>query len=114
MSKRYKIPPVNFQDFKAKRKEEGAIPVVMPDGDGERTFYVLPPDLLGDDQIKDFFRLEGEDPVAQARMMMEDYDDFVELGGSAMLLLTIIQETTAAIDAAQGADSGEDAASSPS
>jgi hypothetical protein len=47
-------------------------------------------------------------------MMMDDYDDFVELGGSAMLLLTIIQETTKAIDAAQGADSGEDGASSPS
>lgn len=110
MSKRYKIPPVNFQDFKDKREEEGAIPIVI----GDRTFIVRPPEQLADDDLKRFFELEDQDPVAQARMMMDNYDDFVALGGSAMLLMSIIQEVTNTQSAEQGASPGESEASSTS
>lgn len=110
MSQRYKIPPVNFQDFKAKRSEEGAIPIDM----GERIFYVLPPDLIEDKNIRRFFELEGQDPVAQAQIMMTDYDDFVAAGGSAMLLLSIIDDVQKKQSAEQGASPGESEASSTS
>lgn len=112
MSQRYKLPPVNLNDYKAKKAEEGAVRIKV----GTRTFVVLPPELMSDDTYTEFIRLEGqhESIVDQARILMGDeYDEFVAAGGSAILLLTVIAEAGTERRNGQGADTGESGASSP-
>lgn len=110
MSKRYKIPPINLTDYKAKKAEEGAVPIVV----GDRTFYVRPSELMSDAEYEAYNAVKGEDIVAQARLMMVDYDDFVAAGGSAILLLSIVKDHMEAQAAAQGVEPGESEASSTS
>ena len=113
MSQRYKLPPVNLTDFKAKKAEEGAVRIKA----GTKTFVVLPPEMMSDDVYSEFIKLEQnpEQIVDQARMLMgADYDEFVAAGGSAILLLSIIGETAKTRRQDQGVDTGESGASSPS
>jgi hypothetical protein len=111
MSKRYKMPPVDFQDFLDKEEVEGAIPFTL----GGREFVLKPPTLLPDDRAREFLQLEGVDAEAQARILMgDDYDEFVAKGGNALALMKFISQQLAAQEAAQGADSGESEASSTS
>jgi hypothetical protein len=113
VSQRYKNPPVNLTDFKAKKAEEGAVRIKA----GTKTFLVMPPELMGDDQYLEFIKLEGtpESIVDQAHMLMGDrYDEFVEAGGSAILLLSIIAEAGEVRAETQGVDPGGSGASSRS
>jgi hypothetical protein len=116
MSQRYKMPPVNLTDFKAKKAEEGAVRIEA----GTKTFVILPPEMMSDDVYSEFIKLEQspEQIVDQARMLMgDDYDEFVDAGGSAILLLSIIGEAAkerGKAASAQGADPGESGASSSS
>lgn len=110
MSQRYRIPPVNLADFKAAKAEEGSIPIVA---DG-RTFYVRPILTMSDEDYLAFRKVKGADIVAQARLMMDDYDAFVAAGGSAALLLAIVKEHADQITSVQGLDPGESGASTTS
>lgn len=114
MSQRYKPPPFNLTDYKAKKADEGAVRITA----GDREFVVLPPELMDDDTYTKFVKLEGsvETVVEQARMLMGDdeYAAFVEAGGSAMLLLSMIAESSSQWSDAQGASPGESVASSTS
>lgn len=108
MSKRYKHPPVNLQDFKDKLYKEGAIPVVA----GEQTFYIRPPELLTDEEYRAFNA--SEDEIEQAALLVDDYEAFTQAGGSALLVGLLIDEASEALKKEQGADLGEDGASSDS
>lgn len=99
MSKRHKHPPVNLADFKAKKAEEGQIPVIA----GDRTFYIKSPLTLSDDDFRTL--TSGDDPIASARLLVDDYDGFVAAGGSAALVGAIVNDVD---------DLGEDEASSGS
>lgn len=101
MSKRHKIPPVNLADFKAKKAEEGQIPVDT----GGRVFYIKSPLTLSDDDFRTL--TTGDDPIASARLLVDDYDEFVAAGGSAALVGAIVSEQDLE-------DVGEDGASSGS
>lgn len=111
MSKRYKMPPVNLQDYKDKLALEGSIPIDT----GDRVFYMKPIELLTDDQYKALDT--EEDPAVVGSWLMDDYDDFVAAGGSAQLLLKILYDyrIAEAVSAGeQGATPGESGASSES
>lgn len=110
MSQRYRIPPVDLADFKARKAVEGAIPIVA----GDRTFYIQPPELLSDDDWLRLQEVKGRDLVAQARLLLDDYDDFVAAGGSAVLLLSIVKDHALARSAEQGVEPGGSVASSSS
>ncbi len=108
MSKRHKIPPVNLQDFKDKLYKDGAIPVVTDAG----TFYIKPPELLTDADWDTFSK--SDDEMVQAKLLVDDYDGFVAAGGSAILVGVLIEEQAKADKQEQGADQGEEGASSAS
>ena len=110
MSKRYKVPPVDLADYKAKKAEEGAIPIRA----NGSTFYVRPVECLTDDEYFSYSKAKGDDIVGQARIMIDDYDGFVAAGGSAMLLLSIVKDHVERVAAEQGVDPGESPASSDS
>lgn len=110
MSKRYKHPPINFQDFKDKIEREGAIPVEMPNG---KTFYIRPPELLPDD-IYEKITSGRETDAEVAKAMLDDFDGFIESGGTLMLLSALVAHAREANEATQGASVGESEASSSS
>lgn len=57
---------------------------------GAQTFKVLPPQLWPDEAVE----LATIDPVGAARAVMPDgYDDFVDAGGSAAVLMQIVNKT---------------------
>jgi hypothetical protein len=93
---------VLLSDFKARKEEEGAIDIETDDG---TVFHVPPPELWPDD-----FQAIAEDNLAFATALIggpEQYAQFVEKGGSALLLLSLIKER-------HGAEAGELSASSRS
>ncbi len=104
MSKRYKRPPIEFEDFKAKKNEEGAIPIRMGDG---TVFSVPPPELWPDDALKSRAG-EDIDPVgmAEALLGVDRYAAFVALGGSAAALSAIVQEYSGLTVGESSASSG--------
>lgn len=105
--------PINLDEFKAKVQEDLGFEIQA----GDRTFRIIPPQLMTDENATEFQRLQqaeaqGEDsPEAVARLLVDDYDGFVAAGGSAMLLLHIFQTKLAERAKGQGAAVGE---SSPS
>ena len=110
MSKRFKRPPINFQDFLDRKEVEDSIPVEL----GGRVFVIRPAHLLNDDEFRRL--VATEDPEEVARITMRDYDDFVAAGGSAAGLMALMEEEQKRreAEAAQGADAGESGASSSS
>lgn len=105
--------PINLDEFKAKVQQDLGLEIQA----GDRTFRIIPPQLMSDADAAEFQRLQqaeerGETaPEAVARLLVDDYDGFVAAGGSAMLLLHIFQTKLAERAAGQGAAVGE---SSPS
>lgn len=88
MSQRTSPRRVVLEDFKAKKEVEGAVDIVA----GDRTFRITPPQLLPDAALK---MDANADPVGFAAIVLggqENYDAFVERGGSAAMLLAIFQE----------------------
>lgn len=94
---------VNLADFKAKRRDEGAIDVVAEDGN---TYRIDPPELWPDEASE---RAEAGDLVAAARAVMgaEQYEAWVAAGGTASLVMAIIADE-------HGVTVGESPASSSS
>lgn len=85
---------VNLADFKERKEAEGAIDIDAGDG----KVFRIPPAELWPDDVGSF----RGDLVAQAKRIMgdEQFDAFVEAGGSATLIDAIIKD-------AHGADAGK-------
>lgn len=96
---------VVFADFKARKEDEGATDIEMPNG---LIVHVPPADLWSDEAIK-MVTSGNRDVVALARAVLGDelYDQFVDAGGTAAALNSILEER-------HGATVGESAASSSS
>lgn len=109
MSKRHKIPPINFQDFKDKLEREGTIPVDMPDG---KRYHIKPPELLPDDIFEKVAAGIEDDSVLEA--MVDDFAGYLASGGTRILLGAIVQRTAEERSREQGASVGESEASSDS
>lgn len=112
-----KAPIVNLADFKKKLEEEHSLVIRTPDGD----FRYRGPQLLSDDEMLRMTALEeSEEPdaaVEVARIMVDDYDGFVEAGGSLTILMEIVAaeaRSRRAGDDDDVDDSGESEASSGS
>ncbi len=103
-------PPIDLDTFKTAIEDADAIPVLA----GDRTFVIRPPHLLTDEQFAALKASDDDDFVAQARIMVDDYDAFCAAGGSALLVAKIIEDAAAEKVAAQGADLGESEGSSGS
>lgn len=102
--------PIDLDEVKRAIREADAIVVTT----GGKQFTILPPELMSDDQFEALQEaLKGEDMVAQARCMVDDYDGFVAAGGSAMLASKLMGDAEKA-KKARGDDSGESEASSSS
>ncbi len=80
--------PFDLDSFKAKLQRDRAKAFTL----GGRTFHTTVPELLTDEEFASMqAALDGEDLVAQARCMIDDYDGFVAAGGSAMLLVEFVR-----------------------
>lgn len=99
--------PINFDEFKAKIAAESGREITA----GGKTFHIVPPELMTDEQYAAFTSTDDADLVGQARLMIDDYDGFVAAGGSAVLLGLLIGELQAEAAEGQGVDSGESPAS---
>lgn len=103
-------PPVNLDQLKQAIADADAIPVEA----GGRTFIIRPPHLLSDDEYQQLMAADDDDLVAQARMMVDDYDGFTAAGGSALLVTEIVKRSVADIKDEQGVTPGESEGSSGS
>lgn len=100
--------PINLDELRQKIHDEKAQPVQA----GDKTFWIKPPELLTDEDFQAFTAAnDSNDIVAQARLVVDDYDGFVAAGGSAILLAQILGEMG---DDEDGSTAGEDGASSGS
>lgn len=96
---------VRLSDFKAKKRDEGAIIIEADDG---TEFRVEPPELWSDDILT--MSADRARVVEMATAMLggeEEYSRFVAAGGSAAVLSAIVADE-------HGLDVGESAASSSS
>lgn len=101
--------PIDLAELKAKIHDDKAQPIVA----GDRTFYVLPPELMSDEKYQQLQTLDDDDVIGQARLMIDDYDGFVAAGGSAMLLAMVLDQMAEA-PGDEGTTPGEGGASSSS
>lgn len=76
-----------------------------------KVFHLVPPELMSDEAYEQFAEIDDADVIAQARLMIDDYDGFVAAGGSAMILCQIVAKIAEDEQAEQGATPGESAAS---
>jgi hypothetical protein len=103
-------PPVNIDQLKQAIVDADAIPMEV----GGQTFILRPPHLLSDEQFAALNAADNADLVAQARIMVDDYDGFTAAGGTAMLVMKVIEDAVAEKEAEQGASPGESEGSSGS
>lgn len=79
---------VKLSDFKDRKADEGAIEIVTDD---EQIWRVPPPELWSDDVLT----LSTTNPLAAAELLIggpEKYAAFVLAGGSAMLVMGIVND----------------------
>lgn len=96
------VQRVVLSDYKAKRRDEGAVEIETEDG---QVFRIDPPELWPDDIQEN---LQSGNNIAIARALIgERYDDFVASGGSANLLVGVLGSV-------HGVSVGESSASSSS
>jgi hypothetical protein len=108
MSQRYKMPPIDFEDFRDTYDREHSVPVKL----GGKVFTIKAPELLSDEQYR---TLEGsEDPEVIARLLIDDYDEYVAAGGTAILAGVIMAQQAEERAKVLGGSLGESAASSDS
>lgn len=95
---------VVLADFKAKKRDEGAIDIELENG---TTVRVDPPELWPDEAQK--LGRAGDDEGAAVALLggQDQYDEFVAGGGTAMLLWSIVKDV-------HGLNAGESGASSSS
>jgi len=67
------------------REEKPAIEVETDDG---KVYAITPPELWPDEALT----LSSTNPVAAARLVVDDYDAFVQAGGSAALVNAIVAD----------------------
>jgi hypothetical protein len=103
-------PPVNIDQLKQAIVDADAIPMEV----GGKTFILRPPHLLSDEQFAALNAADNADLVAQARIMVDDYEGYAAAGGSAMLVMKVIEDEVARKAAEQGASPGESEGSSGS
>ncbi len=113
--KNRKARVANLADFRKKAEEEYSIVIETPDG---KRYRYRGPQLLGDDEMRQLLDLQAsDDPRANleaARLMLDDYDGFVDSGGSMGLLQEIVQAQGILDEDDDGATPGESEASSGS
>lgn len=96
---------VKLTDFKAKKRDEGAIEIEADDG---TVFRVEPPELWSDDIVS--MSADRTQVIEMATALLggeEEYERFKAAGGSAAVLSAIVADE-------HGLDVGESAASSGS
>lgn len=88
--------PIVIADYKTQKMDEGAIPIVDEKGDT----HLIPPPALWADEVTSL--AVGNDPIGAAKALLgeKDYAAFVAGGGSAGILMGIIEDEL-------GASSGE-------
>ena len=75
---------------------------------------IRPVHLLSDDEMAALMATDDSDLVAQARIIVDDYDGFVAAGGSAMLVHEIVKREAVKTEVEQGVSPGESVGSSTS
>lgn len=87
MSERH-VRTVKLSDFKAKKEQEGAIDLVMND----ESVWRIPPPELWPDAVGEM--LAKTDTLGAARALVEaggkSYAEFVAVGGSAAIVLSVV------------------------
>lgn len=104
MSQRRKAPVVSLADFKAKKAEEGSVPIDLGDGEVIRT---RSPFTLSDEEFKALNKASNSNDIeGVARIMLGDqYERFTAAGGTSALLAAIIEEYAEVADPESGASS---------
>jgi len=101
--------PFDLDALKTKIETERSRPVTF----AGKTFHLVPPELMSDDDYAKFVAADEDDMLALAPLILDDYAGFVAVGGSAVLLAQAIKaisdEPPAPGD--EGSTPGEDAAS---
>lgn len=109
--------PITYDEFIAEQ-QSAQIPFEV----GGRTFHIVPPELMSDEDAEVFFELmgkaegdDGYDIVRLARTMVDDYDGFAAAGGTALGLIGYMDRLNAAktdeLQRGQGVTEGEGEAS---
>lgn len=113
-----KRPPITYDEFAAEQESEK-----IPFEAFSETFHIIPPDLMSDEDATVFYDLigksadetSGADIVSLARVIIDDYDQFHALGGTAAGLVAYMQriatDRNEELKAEQGVDEGEGGAS---
>lgn len=101
-------PPINLDQLREAIAAERSIEIEQ----GGRTFHVRPIELMSDEETRAL--RDTDDEVEAARLMMDDYDGFVEAGGNVVLLGMILDARSGQVLRRQGVTEGESAASSVS
>jgi hypothetical protein len=111
-------PPIDYLEFK--RAVYNRMPKLRL---GDREFKLVPIEVMSDEAAAEFTRLmakfdegteDAGDAVAFARCIVEDYQGFVDAGGSAMGLLAWLEEVDGLDVAGEGVTEGEGSASTGS
>jgi hypothetical protein len=94
--------PVNLKQFRQKIEAE---PLLEIEADG-KVFAVRHPAVLTDDE----FQLvvgASTNPVPAAKVLLDDYEGYAAAGGTAALLLMILNDQEISVQALQGVGTGE-------
>ena len=101
--------PFDLDALKTKIETERSRPITF----AGKTFHLIPPELMSDEDYEKFTAADDDDMLALAPLMLDDYEGFHAAGGSAILLaqaIKAIQEEPAA-PGDEGSTPGEGAAS---
>ena len=84
-------PIVSLADYKAKKEEQGSVPIDIGDGD---VIYTRSPWSLPDEDMKALAKADTLDDVETvARIILGDnFDRFIAAGGTSTLLASILDE----------------------
>lgn len=109
-------PPLSYDDFVAEQETQK-----IPFDVQGKTFHIIPPELMSDDDATVFYDLmgksdhQGQDLINLARVIIDDWDGYAAVGGTAGRLVAYMTAVAEARDAdtkaEQGVDEGEGAAS---
>lgn len=78
---------INLQDFKERKDREGRIEIET--GEGGPVFTIPPPEVWSDDVIDGTL---NDVEVARALIGEDRYPEYIEAGGTALMLAAIIAE----------------------
>lgn len=96
-----KRAPIVYEEARAKIEAEDSYPLEMPNGE---VFYLLPPQLMSDDQYLNAMKMSDEEA---AKIMINDFEGYRKAGGTILMLATLVSRFHAQLEAEQGASQGE-------